>query len=135
MVEIQVVRYVIFSLLLSLGHTLECYTCSGQLGIPNMVSDCEQFSRHDDHKKSICLPGEQVCAKYIVHHDGMRWVHRSCKPFDICTVLKNVYNNGRDQLIECTTCSDRNLCNSADILYRYLYIYMTLIALILVQNM
>ncbi|KAH1016053.1 hypothetical protein HUJ04_007336 [Dendroctonus ponderosae] len=95
------------------GSGLECYTCSSHVGITNSMNDCERFNSYENHRKSFCQPGEQVCAKHIVNHDGVTWVHRSCRPYDVCDVLSQMYRNGRDQLLECSTCSDRNLCNSS----------------------
>ncbi|XP_050298358.1 uncharacterized protein LOC126737481 [Anthonomus grandis grandis] len=111
-------RLVLVGCLIRLGSSLECFTCSSHIGITNPINDCERFNFYENHRKSVCQRGEQVCAKYVVNHDGMTWVHRSCKPYDICEQLRRRYSffrNGRDQLLECSTCSDRNLCNSGSI--------------------
>lgn len=50
-----------------LGDALECYTCSSHIGIPNSMNDCERFDYYENHRKSVCMPGDQVCAKYIVN--------------------------------------------------------------------
>ncbi|KAJ8983568.1 hypothetical protein NQ317_006613, partial [Molorchus minor] len=98
-----------------LGTPLECYTCSAQLGVPDLRNDCETFwvSNDERHKISQCIYADSVCAKYIVDHSGLRWVHRSCQHHDICSVLSARYSNDMNMLLECETCSDRNMCNAA----------------------
>ncbi|KAJ8915156.1 hypothetical protein NQ315_000408 [Exocentrus adspersus] len=95
--------------------SLECYTCSSQIGVPDVYNDCEYFryAEWEHHKISQCIYEDSVCAKYIVDHSGLRWVHRSCQHHDICSVLSARYSNDMNMLLECDTCADGNLCNSA----------------------
>ncbi|KAJ8959180.1 hypothetical protein NQ318_022441, partial [Aromia moschata] len=95
--------------------SLECYTCSSQLGVPDLRNDCEYFWYSHDarHKITQCMYSDSVCAKYVVEHSGMRWVHRSCQHHDICSVLSARYSNDMNMLLECETCADRDVCNAA----------------------
>ncbi|KAL1497971.1 hypothetical protein ABEB36_008847 [Hypothenemus hampei] len=108
----RTISTLIISFLLGSANTLECFTCSGHTGFQNPLNNCDMFSYYESHKVSLCMP-DQVCAKYVVNHDGMTWVHRSCRPYDICEYLRSMYSNGRDQLLECATCNG-NLCNNSN---------------------
>ncbi|XP_066259724.1 uncharacterized protein [Euwallacea similis] len=112
-------KIIFLILIFGSGNALECYTCSSHNGLVNAPNACEQFNFYENHKKSICMPGE-VCTKTVVNHDGMIWVHKSCRPYDICSYLSGIYRNGRDQLLECATCADRNLCNSGSMNQQFL---------------
>ncbi|XP_023012988.2 uncharacterized protein [Leptinotarsa decemlineata] len=105
----------LFTFALRTGFSLECYSCGSQLGLMESTSNCEYFSYSSDEKYRImqCLDTDSVCAKYIVEDNGSRWIHRSCQRYDICSQWNLKYNTGRNMLLECETCDDRNLCNSS----------------------
>ncbi|CAG9865550.1 unnamed protein product [Phyllotreta striolata] len=108
------IKLAIFAFLFGQCVSLRCFTCSSQVDLHNgMKSECDYFSYWDKTKISECV-FPNVCAKYFVDHDGVRWVHRSCRPYDICPAMAIKYNNNRNSLVECATCSDSDLCNSSE---------------------
>ncbi|XP_018561886.1 uncharacterized protein LOC108904003 [Anoplophora glabripennis] len=107
----------LFLLLISLFQactSLKCYSCSAQVG-PNDYNDCEWFHYADweRHKVSTCHFPDAVCAKYVVDYSGNKWVHRDCKHHDVCSFLSATNGNDMNMLLECETCADKDLCNSA----------------------
>ncbi|XP_056649073.1 uncharacterized protein LOC130901526 [Diorhabda carinulata] len=108
------IKILLFCLLFNQSLSLECFTCSSQTNLnSDMYSRCEyvDYSYYDKSNLSHC-PSPNVCAKYIVEHDGVKWVHRACQPRDICSFIAARYNDPRNILIDCQTCSDENACNS-----------------------
>nr|CAH7727760.1 unnamed protein product [Callosobruchus chinensis] len=95
------------------GHPLECFSCSSQLGSSGLNRNCEELSWYDTHKKTQCYFADSVCAKYVVDHNGERWIHRSCQHFDVCSFLQTKYNNDMNLLLECSVCSDKDMCNGS----------------------
>ncbi|XP_072383478.1 uncharacterized protein [Diabrotica undecimpunctata] len=97
--------------------SLNCYTCGSHLNlegdIQNKCDAAHFWSSNEKPNVSICQ-SPNVCSKYIVEHDGIKWVHRSCSPDNICSQVAERYNDNRNVLVDCQTCSDQDLCNSAD---------------------
>ncbi|KAG5899344.1 hypothetical protein JTB14_036833 [Gonioctena quinquepunctata] len=108
------ILFVIFAL--RTCSSLECYSCGSQLGMTGtMNNECEYFSysSYEKYKQTHCPLPDSVCAKYVVDHDGTRWIYRACQRNDICSQLSMRYNDRRNMLLECDTCDDGNLCNSS----------------------
>ncbi|XP_050508705.1 uncharacterized protein LOC126885930 [Diabrotica virgifera virgifera] len=95
--------------------SLDCYTCSTQLNLEGDIQNkCDVHSWFSNKTPNVSFcQSPNVCSKYIVEHDGIRWVHRSCSPNNICSQVAGRYNDNRNALVECQTCSDQDLCNSA----------------------
>ncbi|CAH1100050.1 unnamed protein product [Psylliodes chrysocephalus] len=86
--------------------------------IKSLEAEIELPKSTESNSNNITESDDQQKLKQQIN-DGVKWVHRSCRPFDVCARVAVKYNDNRNALIDCTTCSDRDLCNSSESIQCY----------------
>ncbi|XP_045476861.1 uncharacterized protein LOC123682340 [Harmonia axyridis] len=93
------------------GSSLLCYSCSASIGYGSACEHAELFTTTISHHE--CFYKNPVCATYRIKYDNDIIIYRSCKKADVCLGLSKRYNTPQNQLLDCQTCNDNQLCNSA----------------------